>query len=82
MDKMSEEHILYGIEGNVALITLNRPNAKNAFSPKMILLWREYLERAKADDTIRVIVVTGRGTPFAPVVISVRWQRASSGPGI
>lgn len=64
MDNMSEEHILYGIEGNVALITLNRPKAKNAFSPQMIHLWREYLEGAKADDTVRVIVVTGKGDTF------------------
>jgi enoyl-CoA hydratase/carnithine racemase len=64
MDHMSEEHILYEIDGNVAVITLNRPKAKNAFSTKMILLWREYLERAKADDTVRVIVVTGKGDTF------------------
>jgi enoyl-CoA hydratase/carnithine racemase len=61
---MSEEHILYENQGNIALITLNRPEAKNAFSPEMIRLWREYLEEAKADDAVRVIVVTGKGDTF------------------
>jgi enoyl-CoA hydratase/carnithine racemase len=64
MNIVSEEHILYNIEGNVALITLNRPKAKNAFSPAMIRLWREFLEMAKADDAVRVIVVTGKGDTF------------------
>lgn len=61
---MQEKHVLYEIKDNIALITLNRPEAKNAFSPEMIYLWREYLEKAKADDTVRVIVVTGKGDTF------------------
>ena len=61
---MSEPHALYNVSGHVAVITLNRPKAKNAFSPEMISLWREYLEKAKIDDTIRVIIVTGKGDTF------------------
>ncbi|MBP1730313.1 MAG: putative enoyl-CoA dehydratase [Deltaproteobacteria bacterium] len=61
---MSEKHVLYEREGHVALITLNRPQAKNAFSPEMIALWNGYLAEAKADDEVRVIIVTGRGDTF------------------
>jgi enoyl-CoA hydratase/carnithine racemase len=61
---MNEEHALYEVKGHIALITLNRPEAKNAFSPEMIRLWREYLEEAKEDDRVRVIVVTGKGDTF------------------
>ena len=61
---MNEEHVLYEVTDHIALITLNRPEAKNAFSPEMIRLWREYLEEAKKDDRIRVIVVTGKGDTF------------------
>ena len=61
---MNEPHALYDIKGHIAIITLNRPKAKNAFSPEMISLWREYLEKAKRDDTIRVIIVTGKGDTF------------------
>src|SRR5512136_169091 len=61
---MSEPHALYDKSSHIATITLNRPKAKNAFSPEMISLWREYLEKAKKDQGIRVIVVTGKGDTF------------------
>jgi enoyl-CoA hydratase/carnithine racemase len=61
---MGEPHILYEVSENIALLTLNRPEIRNAFSAEMIRLWREYLERAQADAAVRVIVVTGRGDTF------------------
>lgn len=61
---MNEPHILYKTEGHTGVITLNRPEAKNAFSPEMIHAWRELLEEAKKDDRVRVIVVTGKGDTF------------------
>ncbi|SEM39287.1 Enoyl-CoA hydratase/carnithine racemase [Syntrophus gentianae] len=61
---MSEDHILYAVEGNCALLTLNRPEAKNAFSPEMIRLWRQYLEEAGRDDGVRVVLITGKGDTF------------------
>ena len=44
---MKEPHILYQTEENIAIIIINRPEAKNAFSPEMITLWREALERCQ-----------------------------------
>jgi enoyl-CoA hydratase/carnithine racemase len=61
---MEEQHILYRADDNIATITLNRPAAKNAFSPEMIRLWREYLDRARADSDVRVLVLTGNGDTF------------------
>jgi enoyl-CoA hydratase/carnithine racemase len=61
---MEEKHVLYEIKDRIAFITLNRPEAKNAFSPEMINLWREYLEVSKADDSVRVIIVSGQGDTF------------------
>jgi enoyl-CoA hydratase/carnithine racemase len=61
---MEQPHVLYTTDGNVAIVTLNRPEAKNAFSAEMIGLWRESLERAKADDEIRVLILTGNGDTF------------------
>ncbi len=48
-NEMSEPQMLYRIEGHIAVLTLNRPEAKNAFSPEMLTLWRQFLEEAKAD---------------------------------
>ena len=61
---MSEPHVLYKREGHSATITLNRPEARNAFSPEMITLWRGFLEEARADDRVRVLIVTGEGDTF------------------
>ena len=61
---MEVPHILYEVSGNVALLTLNRPEVKNAFSIEMIRLWREYLEKAQGDSRVQVVVVTGKGDTF------------------
>ena len=61
---MSEPHILYQKEGNIAILTINRPEAKNAFSPEMLTLWRQFVEEAKVDHNVRVIIVTGKGDTF------------------
>ncbi len=61
---MTEPHVLYHTTGNTAVITINRPEVKNAFSPEMIRLWREYLVHAKEDGDVRVVVVTGAGDTF------------------
>ena len=61
---MSEPHVLYRIEGNIAILTINRPEVKNAFSPEMLTLWLQFVEEAKADHNVRVIIVTGKGDTF------------------
>lgn len=61
---MNTPHMLYSRDENVAVLTINRPEARGAFSPEMIQLWREHLEEARRDDSITVIVVTGSGDTF------------------
>jgi enoyl-CoA hydratase/carnithine racemase len=61
---MSDPHVLYRMEGNIAILTINRPEAKNAFSPEMISLWRQFLDEAKEDDQVRAIIITGKGDTF------------------
>lgn len=51
--------------GPVLLITLNRPEARNALSPEVMCRLAEAWEQVKADDDIRVAVVTGTGTVFS-----------------
>jgi enoyl-CoA hydratase/carnithine racemase len=61
---MSEPHVLYEVQEHIAIMTLNRPEARNAFSPEMISLWCRFLEEARQDDGISVIIVTGKGDTF------------------
>ena len=61
---MNEPHALYEIKNHVAIITLNRPEEKNSFSLEMIRLWNNYLKRAREDNKVRVVVITGKGNTF------------------
>ena len=63
---MEDPHVLYRVEGHIAIITLNRPEFKNAFSPEMIILWRQFLEEARTDRNVRVIILTGTAIASAP----------------
>jgi len=55
------ETILYEVGDRIARITLNRPEARNALSDLMTGELLDAFERAKGDDGVRVIVLTGAG---------------------
>jgi enoyl-CoA hydratase/carnithine racemase len=57
--------ILYDAHDGVATITLNRPEALNALTPEMNDLLVESVERADADELVRVLVLTGAGKAFS-----------------
>ena len=58
---MSDEHLLYSVENNVARITINREQQRNAITPEAIELFHDYLDRAGADPEVRAVLVTGAG---------------------
>lgn len=49
----------------VAIITLNRPESMNAFNTELRADLNAALSRAHADDTVRVVVLTGEGRCFS-----------------
>lgn len=51
-------------KGHVMLVTLNRPEAKNALSPQMLLGMYNAWRRLDEDPEIRVAVLTGKGDTF------------------
>ena len=59
------ENILYDVEGPVLTITLNRPEALNALSPGLEQELHQGLDRAKTDDSVRSIIITGAGRAFS-----------------
>jgi 2-(1,2-epoxy-1,2-dihydrophenyl)acetyl-CoA isomerase len=62
---MSEPNVLYTTEGSVATITLNRPAVLNALNRELMLELRQCFERARDDEAIRAVVLTGAGRGFA-----------------
>ena len=61
---MTNEQILYTVADRLATITLNRPDKLNAWTATMEREVRSAVERAEADDAVRVIVLTGAGRGF------------------
>ncbi|MCP5089912.1 MAG: enoyl-CoA hydratase/isomerase family protein, partial [Gammaproteobacteria bacterium] len=49
----------------VVVITLNRPEAMNAFTTQLSNDLQLALERAAGDESVRVIVLTGEGRCFS-----------------
>ena len=58
------DEILYDVDGPVAVITLNRPTALNAWTNTMDEEIRDAFRRAEADAAVVGIVVTGAGRAF------------------
>ncbi|MGE3067327.1 MAG: enoyl-CoA hydratase/isomerase family protein [Hyphomicrobiaceae bacterium] len=61
MPDSKTQDLLYIVEGNVGLITLNRPHARNALTFEMYARIAEICTSIPADGPVRVIVVTGAG---------------------
>jgi len=57
--------ILFEKRGNVALITLNRPELLNAFRKTTMRDFLNALQQAAGDEEVRVVVVTGSGRGFS-----------------
>src|SRR5689334_6075690 len=53
--------LLYEVADNVATLTINRPERRNALSWDVIAQMRDRLAEAKADASVRVVVITGSG---------------------
>ena len=60
----NEEVVLFERRGNIALLTLNRPKARNAISPEVSQAMAGFLDEIEADDALRVVVLTGAGDVF------------------
>ena len=62
--KKGNKAIIYAVEGSVALITLNRPEKRNALNDELIGSLKESLRKADSNDDVRVVVITGAGADF------------------
>lgn len=61
------ETVLYDVdERGAAVLTLSRPERRNMWTAQMETEFYDALDRAAADDRVRVVVVTGAGTSFVP----------------
>jgi enoyl-CoA hydratase len=61
---MEEPHALVERRGHVLIVTMNRPQARNALSGPMMELMRQAWDTVDSDPEIRVCVLTGAGGAF------------------
>jgi enoyl-CoA hydratase/carnithine racemase len=53
--------LLFALEGNIAVLTLNRPAQGNSITPEMMIALEEAWKRIETDSAIRVAIITGAG---------------------
>lgn len=61
---MSDRTVLLEARDGVAVVTLNRPEARNAMSRQLLRELRQSMAEADADDTVHAIVLTGADPAF------------------
>jgi enoyl-CoA hydratase len=59
-----EPHALIEVRGHVLIVTMNRPQARNALSGPMMALMKQAWDQVDSDPQIRVAVLTGAGGAF------------------
>src|SRR5262249_36978080 len=61
---MSYENVMLERDGQVAIITLNRPEKLNALNHRLIEELLDALDVVAGDDDVRAVVITGAGRAF------------------
>lgn len=54
----------YRVEDGVAVITLNRPERRNAFNRALLAAWAAAIDTAADDPEVQVLLITGAGKGF------------------
>jgi enoyl-CoA hydratase len=63
-DQPEEPHLLYERDGHVAIVTMNRPAAKNALSGEMLVRMYDAWVEIDEDPELRVAILAGAGGTF------------------
>ena len=77
---IENEHLIEEQHGNLTVLTMNRPESLNAFSPNMMAGLDEALPRLADDPECRVLMLTGQGRAFSAGG-DVKGFAANSGSG-
>jgi methylglutaconyl-CoA hydratase len=61
---MNDSPVIYAVEGAVALVTLNRPEKRNALNDALVAGLKRALRDADEREDVRAVLVTGAGADF------------------
>ena len=77
---MSAGKVGYERRGRIALVTLDRPEVKNAIDPEMDAGLAAAWRRFRDDEGVDVAILTGPATPSAPAPIATPGSGSGSTP--
>ena len=60
----AEPHALVELHDHTLVVTMNRPEARNALSAEMLAIMEQAWDRANEDPEVRVVILTGAGGYF------------------
>lgn len=75
------EVVLFDVQDGVALLTLNRPDRLNAWTPELQTRYFDLLEECVAREDVRAIVLTGAGRGFCAGADMQSLQQLAGGEG-
>tara|TARA_B100001287_G_scaffold19157_1_gene14197 strand:- start:379 stop:1197 length:819 start_codon:yes stop_codon:yes gene_type:complete len=61
----SLDKMLYSVSDNIAILTINRPERRNALDAETLEQINVLMDRAENDEKVRVILITGKGDTFS-----------------
>ncbi len=61
---MDLKNIILQKEGEIAILTFNRPEALNALNNQTRSEFREAINEIREDDTVKVVILAGAGRAF------------------
>jgi methylglutaconyl-CoA hydratase len=77
---MPSEHLLVERRGAVGVITLNRPEIRNAFDDALIASLTAALKEMNADKSVRAVLLAGNGPAFCAGA-DLNWMKRMAGYG-
>jgi enoyl-CoA hydratase len=63
-DTAHAPHCLVELQGNTLVVTMNRPEARNALSAEMMSIMSDAWDRTNSDPDVKVVILTGAGGYF------------------
>ena len=76
----ANESVIFTIENNIANITINRPEKRNAIDPNLIKTLDNILDKVNVDKSIRVVVLKGEGEHFCAGA-DLGWMKSMADAG-
>lgn len=81
---MELESVIIEKQGSIAIVSLNRPKAYNAFNEKLLKELHLAFDQLQEDDDLTVVILTGKGPAFAAgadLRLAVDFDPARAGRG-